>query len=293
MVIGIDLRCLPADGSPGAGVAHAAREISRALLSTASQPDIRWVLYVPKGASFDPVHRSPITELPSASGSDFRRALLTAPCSLLFVPGGAVARGMPAPAVPLVHDLAIFSHPEWFPQSPLRRTITTRLFRRGLLQAPRILCVSEDTKRELVSRFGIDPSVVSVTHEGGDTVLAALHGESLRAAKLRAKIRLADRGVTQPFILCLGTVEPRKNLPVALEAWKRSCQRFFRPADFLVAGSDGWKLASIHRAFEEAGRYPSEGGSRFHRVMAVSDEDRRDLLLAADIVAVPSLHEGF
>lgn len=290
--VGIDLRCLPQDGTPGAGVAHAAREISRALVSSPAS-GVQWVLYIPRGASWEGEADSSVrvVELASASGSALRAAVRQVPCDTLFVPSGAVAPGLAVPTVPLVHDVAIFGHPEWFNESVLRRTVTTTLFRRGIMRAKRILSVSQHTKDDLVRLFKIDPSIISVTHEGGDTVLATLHGETLHDAKQRAKLRLAERGVTQSFILALGTVEPRKNLPVLIEAWKRLASLSDRPVDLVIAGRDGWKLGPIVFAIKNA--YASEGGSRIHRVHAISDDDRRELLLAADIVAVPSLHEGF
>lgn len=292
MKIGIDLRCLPTDGTPGAGVAHAAREISRALVSSES-PGVEWVLYVPRGSSWEHVSQSSVrrVELASASGSALRAALRQSPCDTLFVPSGAIAPGLSVPTVPLVHDVAIFSHPEWFNESFLRRNVTTKLFRRGIMRAKHILSVSQHTKDELVRLFKIDPSIIAVTHEGGDAVLATLHGESLHDAKQKAKVRLAERGVTQAFVLALGTVEPRKNLPTLIEAWKRLAAASERPVDLVIAGRDGWKLGPVVFALKNA--YPSEGSSRLHRVHAVSDDDRRELLLAADVVAVPSLHEGF
>jgi len=194
--------------------------------------------------------------------------------------------------IPWVHDLAIYTHPEWFPQNFFRRMLTTQLFRRGVLRAETVLAVSQNTKDEIVRLFHIDPSHIRVTHEGGDSVLASLHGAALREAKQRAKRRVADRGITQEFILVMGTVEPRKNIPFLLHAWEKLIPLMDRPIDLVIAGRDGWKLGSMLHGLHK-GSYPREGSARLHRVVSVSDDDRRDLLLAADVVAVPSLHEGF
>ncbi len=53
------------------------------------------------------------------------------------------------------------------------------------------------------------------------------------------------------------------------------------------------KLGPITGAIDVAKTYAGEGTSRFHRLEAPTDDDRRDMELAAEIVAIPSLSEGF
>lgn len=296
MIVGIDLRCLPADGREGAGVAHAARFLTDALVSQ----DVPWTwrLYLPAphgklpSGTFPWGKRAEAVAVRDATGSALRAALRSRPCDLLFVPGGAIAPGLSVPAVPWVHDLTIYSHPEWFPQSFLRRAMTTRLFRRGVTAAPVVFAVSDDTKRELIRLFSLDIAKIRVTHEGGDPILATLHGEVLKERKQAAERRVAATGVTDAFILALGTVEPRKNLAMLIEAWSAACSTFARPVDLVIAGLDGWKMQDVHAAMRRA-VISEEGGGRLHRMKTVHDDARRDLLLAADIVALPSLHEGF
>lgn len=124
-------------------------------------------------------------------------------------------------------------------------------------------------------------------------MLSMLHGESLVEAKRQAKHRVAQLGITNPFILCMGTLEPRKNIPFFLEAWMDARSQFVQPTDFVIAGRDGWKLEPIKKALDVGRTYASEGASRLHRIETPNDHDRRDLLLAADLVVVPSLYEGF
>lgn len=292
-VVGLDLRTLPTDGTPGRGVAHAARFLAEALV--VKKVPWTWKLYVPKGAA--PLAEAGrgnyvFVELKDETGASLRQSLKSHPCHFLIVPGGATPPGLSVPAVPWVHDLAIFDHPEWFPQSFLRRTVTTTLFRHGVEHAPFVLAVSEDTKRELVSRFGIDPRRIIVTLEGGDPFLHALHGAQLEEHKRAAKLRVGASGITNAFILALGAVEERKNLATLINAWRHACPSISRPVDLVIAGRDGWNLVETHSALYRHIQ-PETDGSRIHRLHAVDDDVRRDLLLAADIVAVPSFHEGF
>lgn len=281
-------------------MAHASRSLVNALI-TIDTSGISWTLFLPKGASPKAEERllrektaqTRIVRLANSGGAVLRRALATGPCDVLFVPSGAIPPGLKIPAIPWVHDIAIFDHPEWFSESLLRRRITTTLFRRGVTKAPRILAVSEATKRDLVEHFHLAPERITVTLEGGDGILGSLHGGSLKESKQRAKRRLAERGVTNRFILCMGTLEPRKNIPFLIDAWSRARGLFKRPTDLVIAGRDGWKLGPIMHAFDVAKVYGPESGSRLHRIEAPTDDDRRDLLLAADLVVVPSLYEGF
>lgn len=299
MNIGIDLRCLPCDGSPGAGIAHAATELVRQLITRDSR-DITWILFIPEGAwnqTWEMMlreRRSSIRaiNLKSATGASLRQALSKERCDRIFVPSGAVAPGLTCPVYPWVHDIAIFDHPEWFAESLIQRKVTTELFRRGLNNAAKIFAVSEFTKKELIIRFNLNPSDIVVTSEGGDSVLSSLNGEALEQARKKAKAKIASRGIKNLYILCLGTIEPRKNIPMLISAWSLSCKAFRRPFDLVIAGRDGWKLGATIKAMKEID-YKITNSSKLHRIEAPSDEYRRDLFLASEIVAVPSLYEGF
>lgn len=269
-------------------MAHAARFLTHALLSGAAP--WTWNIYLPDGAVFETLHTT--VTLKNTSGSSLRAALDRSPCKLLLVPGGSAAPGISVPQLPWVHDVAIFGHPEWFPQSFLRRTITTQLFRRGISRAPVVFAVSRDTAWELENQFGLDATKIRVTNEGGDPFLDALHGDALRVAKQAAKIRVAASGITNAFVLVMGTIEPRKNISMLVNAWRGAAASCSRPVDLVIAGRDGWKMRDVH-AIIKANIKPEHDGSRIHRISTVDDDARRDLLLAADIVALPSLHEGF
>lgn len=283
MILGIDLRCLPIDGSEGAGIAHAARAITRALLeSIPSGWSVR--LYLPKGAIFLPGYRLPPTTyqilLSGHRRSDLIKGLQNSPCDLLFVPSGAVALNLPVPAIPWVHDVDIYKHPEWFGESWFTRMRTTWMFRRGLINAPMIFVVSEYTGKEIRREGRGARGEIFVTGEGGDESLLNITDEDRKLAKER----LMSFGVKNDFILMLGTVEPRKNILFGLwsvvgSQWSES---------IVVAGKDGWKFDSINQELEKV-----SSALNVIRIKKVSDALRRDLLISASLILVPSLSEGF
>lgn len=264
LTVGVDLRCVPADGSAGGGIAHAARAITAEL-------------QVHFGARLIPYH---------VQGR--RGALIAAirqrPCDVLFVPSGAVSPGLPVPAIPWVHDLDIVDHPEWFPQSWVQRALTTSLFVRGIRRAPHVFAVSEYTKQAIVRHARISAEQITVTGEGGDAVLAAIPRAALADQKRAAMERLTSLGVLRRFVLVLGTVEPRKNIPLLCGAWS-DVVRQIPDVDLVIAGQDGWKVAPIAAAIRAC--------PQTIRLSQVGEEARRDLLLAASLVCVPSFSEGF
>jgi glycosyltransferase involved in cell wall biosynthesis len=272
MVVGLDLRCLPSDGSEGAGVAHAARGLCSKLIEDQT---IEWIAYVVKGSNWEKGQKY---ELINHSSKSLRRAIKQKPCDVLFVPSGAVSLGIGVPAVPWIHDLIIFDHPEWFNQKWLQRQFTTRIFLRGIKQAPIVFAVSEYTKKAIIKHARIPADKIFVTYEGGEGRLNNSKEKSIEYCSKKI-------GIDHPFVLALGTVEPRKNLAMLIRAWKRSPQ-----LDLVIAGQDGWKMEEVKK---EMLRLDVDQKNRFHQLKKVSDEDKRQLLSAAQIVAVPSLDEGF
>lgn len=280
MTLGIDLRCLPADGSAGGGIAHAARAITDAIIRSRKGSV---VCYVPNGAMISA--GVPVVWIQDGRRASLIGAMRTTSCDLLFVPSGAISPGLPVPAVPWVHDVDIFDHPEWFPQGWWKRQLTTQMFLHGIRHASYVFAVSEYTKCTIER---LDPSVVgkvTVTGEGGDQELASIREDQLPEVKAAAQTRLAMQGILRRFVLVLGTLEPRKNIPLACRIWPEVAKAA-PDVDLVIAGRDGWKTDDINAAIRSTTPAPL-------RLPNVTEALRRDLLLGAEAVLVPSFSEGF
>lgn len=264
--VGVDLRCLPSDGSSGAGIAHAARELWPVLARLAHERGMRCVAFCASGASG--MDEGEVIRLHATHSLALHQAVKKEGISSLFFPSGAVVPGFRVPCYPWVHDIAIYEHPEWFPQSAIRRLSTTYWFRRGVCRAPHVFVVSEHVRQTLIDRWNLQPQDITVTYEGV-RVSEPAHG---------------FQNDSEPYGLVLGSIEPRKNIPFLLAAWSNVCAQLGAGIRLFVAGSDAWNISES----DVCRRYPFA-----LRVVLKSDVDRDALIRGAQMVLVPSLYEGF
>lgn len=152
-------------------------------------------------------------------------------------PGGfdvvhAVSLAVPrsrAPAVATVHDLAWRQVPETFPARG-RRWHEAAL-RRALRRASLLLVPSPETA-EALRDAGAPPERIATFEEGVDHVPPA------DVAGTRDLMR--DLGVDSPYLLSVGTNEPRKNLDRLFDAYDRARSRLVEPWPLVVVGPQGW-----------------------------------------------------
>lgn len=214
------------------------------------------------------------------SGRPHWDALLP-PVDCVFMPH---MRLMPLAAhIPLVvtaHDLSF----EWFPELySWRRRVWHRLMKpeRLMQRADAIIAVSAATKRDLVDCYKVDPASVQVVHSGVEEYTQRPYfGESSQATVLPEVVS------HKPYILYLGTIEPRKNVVSIVEAFSAIAQRI--PHDLVLAGSRGWLVAEVDQAIAR-----STFRDRIHRLGFVSDAHKQVLYSRASVFVYPSFYEGF
>jgi glycosyltransferase involved in cell wall biosynthesis len=115
---------------------------------------------------------------------------------------------MPCPTVVTIHDLSFLEYPGAF--SPRVRMVLTRLVPGSIKRAARVIAVSEWTKQDVVRRYGTASDKISVTP------LAPAPG--FRKLPDSGSLPL-PAGIAEPFVLAVGNLEPRKNLPRLIEAF--------------------------------------------------------------------------
>jgi glycosyltransferase involved in cell wall biosynthesis len=181
----------------------------------------------------------------------------------------------PVGATPLlatVHDLAFRHFPDAYPAAG--RRYHERSARIVAEEAARVLVPSESTARDLAELYGVDRGRVTIIPLG---VEPPARPDRAGAARL-----LHDLGVRGPFLLAVGTLEPRKNLPRLLDAFGEVTDQL--PDHWLVVvGPVGWgpRLRPTWDSF------------RVKLAGPVGDATLHALYQAADGLAYPSLYEGF
>lgn len=121
-------------------------------------------------------------------------------------------------SVVTIHDLIFLRYPEYY--KPIDRLIYKFKFKRACQKADRIIAVSEMTKRDIVSFFGIPANKIDVVYQGCDNSFKSTVSESFKAT-----IRTIY-GLPENFILSVGTIEARKNLLLAVKALKQSDKKY-------------------------------------------------------------------
>jgi len=178
-----------------------------------------------------------------------------------------VAAASAAPMVATVHDLHFLHEPSHFTRRGV--SVFTRFLDLVRDEAAVVVCPSEATRTDCEAA-GIARARLRVTPWATDAVPVA--------AAEAARVRQAY-GLSRPFVLFTGTVEPRKNLGRLLEAFAELGEV---DADLVIVGPEGWStdLAGL-------------AGPRVRRLGFVPAADRDALYAAATVVAYPSLREGF
>ncbi len=184
------------------------------------------------------------------------------------------------PSILTVHDVVYLTHPEWhLPWNHRFLSLAMPIFAR---RARAIIAVSAYTAREVVSLLHADPAKVHTIHEGVDARFRPVR-DAGKLAAVRARY-----GLQEPFILHLGAIEPRKNLPLLMRAFAAlAAEPGFRH-QLVIAGGKGWLYDEVYATADRL-----RLGERLRLTGRIADDDVPALYSAADIYAHPAHFEGF
>ncbi|HET9494547.1 MAG TPA: glycosyltransferase family 1 protein, partial [Chloroflexia bacterium] len=186
----------------------------------------------------------------------------------------------PRRTVVTVHDLGYLYYPEAHTRfSRLYLHLSTMYSARA---ARRVIAISEATKRDLVERYRIQPRKIRVVYHGRDEAFVPV----LDPAVLQATS--AKYGIEGAYCLHVGTLQPRKNLGLLVDAWAMLRERMQSPPKLLLAGKRGWLYEPLMRSVEER-----ELGGLIRFADYVDRPDLPALYSGALALTFPSLYEGF
>jgi glycosyltransferase involved in cell wall biosynthesis len=173
-----------------------------------------------------------------------------------------------------VHDLAFELFPGMFPRT--WRTMYKLGLRAAVRRADAILTPSRNTAEDVLTRTAVDPAKLHVV-----PLASSLPSGALDAEEVLARLK-----VPTPYVLFVGTLEPRKNLVRLVRAYRRVAANGF-PHALVLAGPLGWHHESLMRELA------LQGPGEIVMTGPLTGEELDAVYRAADVFAYPSLYEGF
>jgi glycosyltransferase involved in cell wall biosynthesis len=196
----------------------------------------------------------------------------------------------PLARVVTVHDVSFLRHPEWF--TPRDRAVLNAGVRSSVRLAQRVITPSAHARDELSELLCVPQSRVVVTPEGA--------GEGFKPLCDAETVSILSRlSVTQPYVLAVGNLQPRKNLARLLEAW----QLLVRVGLAGAGATDGKDPGGCHLVIAGGHRGVREPIEQMVATRGLADsvrllgyvphEDLPGLYRGARVFVFPTLYEGF
>lgn len=285
MAIGIDCR-LPTYHM--GGISRYAIHLIKALQSISTE-DQRFVIFhsykenrqfsplrdkrFSRSNLFTPCHHKLERYLLSAELSRHRLQVFHSPD---FIPPAYVS----ARRVITVHDLTFLYYPQFLTEQSKR--YYTGQIEWGVLAADHIIADSEATRLDIINLLHVQPEKVITIHLAANPVFTADYSPDAIQHTIE-KYRLK-----QGFILSVGTLEPRKNLPSLLRAYHLGREKHRIDVPIVLVGGRGWIYEEIFHTIADL-----QLTDHVHHLTGVSDTELAHLYRAAGVLAFPSYYEGF
>ena len=182
-----------------------------------------------------------------------------------------------------IHDLIYRTYAQG--HTPQAIELTEKYMQAIAVKADKIICISENTRRDLHSFFNIPLEKTCVVYNGVDhNIFYPLSQEE----RLNAASQLKELGIDKPYILYVGTIEPRKNLAGLLESFALLKSKKVFQGQLVVAGMKGWMVENMGALIKQLGIEQDVIFTGY-----ISDIQLRQLYNMAELFVFPSFYEGF
>lgn len=202
---------------------------------------------------------------------------------VFFSPNHYAPRFSPIPTVISIMDLAFLKFPELFQRDDLYQLINWTKY--SVKKAHAIIAISQSTKNDIIKEYHIPQEKVHVVYLGIKEVSRASYKSMEELSK--------KYSVSKPYILFVGTLQPRKNVSKLIEAYSKvvsSIQNSSPSKDLqlVIIGKKGWMYEEI---IEAPKKFDVETRVKF--LDFVPDSDLPSFYKHAEMYVLPSLYEGF
>jgi len=184
------------------------------------------------------------------------------------------------PTVITAHDLSWIRFPETHPVERVRAMNT--YFEPGLRRASFILTDSEFGKRELIDVFGVKADIIKPVLLGVEPLFYPRTAEDTQPVLTRHKL------VHGQYLLAVGTLEPRKNLQVALLAYMQMPEQIRKHFPLVLVGMNGWRTSALEQQIA-----PLVEAGEIRQIGYLPREELAMVTAGAYTLIYPSIYEGF
>ena len=275
----------------GAGVGRYTRELAKAIVATADSEGISLALFHNGTATRQlPLELMMLSRSNAPLSNRMWRLFLAAGLPLpnrwsstvrssdLYHGPDVIAPAVSQPVVITVHDMTTFLFPQF--HARFNRLFMRWAVPRMTQRASMIVADSHSTRNDLLRLTSVSPDKVTVVHCGVDHARFGLRNREQAVIRIRETL-----GINEPYLLGVGTLEPRKNLQTLLKAY---AQLPSSVPVLVLAGARGWGEGPLFQTVKEHGLTDRVRFTGF-----VEDSLLADLYAAASIFIYPSWYEGF
>lgn len=182
-----------------------------------------------------------------------------------------------------IHDLNFIHFPQFLTRESQRYYAGQIAWAVG--HADHVIADSEHTRLDLINLLQVAPDKVTTIYLAANPLFATVTAKADAGA---VQATLQKHRLQPDFILFVGTVEPRKNLPILLQAFHRMREQDQAPAHLVIAGKKGWLYDEVFERITSLGLQ-----EHVRHIENVTDIELAHLYLAAGLLALPSHYEGF
>jgi len=179
-----------------------------------------------------------------------------------------------------IFDMISFLSSKWY--KSISRYRVQKLLNLSAKRADKIITGSENSKKDIVNILGIPEEKIKVIYIGVDEEYKIINDQS------KLNFVKAKYSISKKFILHVGSMNPRKNIPRLIEAYGKLPMQLLKEYRLVLVGEKGWRSNEILAKIEQLGLKNSVIFTGL-----VEDDDLPLLMNEASLLAFPSLYEGF
>jgi glycosyltransferase involved in cell wall biosynthesis len=179
-----------------------------------------------------------------------------------------------------IHDLSFRLHSHWFPTE--ENHLFNQQFDRELPKIDSFITVSNYVKQEMIENLCLEGKQISVVYNGYNESIFRIYEPKV------IQQTLDKYGISGPYILFVGTVEPRKNIVSLLKAYRELQPQIIKDFKLVIAGGSGWLNDDVYNFVNDEALRNSVIFTGY-----VTDLEIAHLMNGATVFVYPSFYEGF